>query len=51
MGNNENVLKVISMLTKAKVMNVNVGEEGIVAATVVLCCIYHFIFIYQYQLS
>ena len=31
MINNDNVLKVISMLTKAKVINVNVGEEGIAA--------------------
>ena len=33
---NDNLLKVISMLTKAKVINVNVGEEGIAAAVYAL---------------
>ena len=36
MQNNDNVLKVISMLTKAKVINVNVEEEGISAAVYAL---------------
>jgi hypothetical protein len=36
MQKNDNVLKVILMLTKAKVINVNVGEEGIAAAVYAL---------------
>jgi hypothetical protein len=35
MQKNDNVLKVISMLTKAKVINVNVGEG--IAAVVYAC--------------
>ena len=36
MQKNHNVLKVILMLIKAKVINVNVGEEGIAAAVYAL---------------
>ena len=36
MQKNHNVLKVILMLIKAKVINVNVGEEGIATAVYAL---------------
>ena len=36
MQKNENLLKDILMLTKAKVINVNVGEEGIAAVVYAL---------------